>query len=330
VDYHQIFLSLRKDTLQRMKDSYQPKISVIVRCGSRPIEYLERAVGSIARQTFGRFEVILVRYKNLDVSSLSTSNFPEIDEIRVIDCPDGNRSASLWAGLNTIQGECFAILDDDDWWFSDHFERLFHNVPKDRLAHLFAYSGTIMVCSTDQLIVGGGHDKRRLSTFGIRDARQYDNITEAFSSNCFVASRDLLYPELLINPNMDTAEESYLILSLIAESDPRFSFSATSVFDRHTKEHKAILKDSRRKEDELTLQLRTFGGIRPGILAIGNWSSLADLANERQENAAPGDSNYDMPAVLRQITLTCLSLLRDPAKRNKAIDLVSYYLRKGA
>ena len=44
-----------------------------------------------------------------------------------------------------------------------------------------------------------------------------------FASNCFVASRDLLSPALLCDPHMSTAEDSFLILSLVEQCRPHFS-----------------------------------------------------------------------------------------------------------
>ena len=38
-----------------------------------------------------------------------------------------------------------------------------------------------------------------------------------FASNCFVASQDLLSPALLCDPHMSTAEDSFLILSLVEQ-----------------------------------------------------------------------------------------------------------------
>jgi len=77
---------------------------------------------------------------------------------------------------------------------------------------------------------------------------------------------------------MDSAEDSYLILSLLAGVDPVFSYSATSVFDRSLPGQSNFADHPRRREDELTLMLRLAGRRRPRCLpAIDTWKDLAEF-----------------------------------------------------
>jgi hypothetical protein len=281
VQYHQKMSADRARILQSAEKVYLPSISVVLRCGSRPIEYVERAVRSIARQTFGQFEVVLVRHKELDLAPVLDTRFPRIRSFKVVDCAGGNRSVSLWAGLQGVSGEYFSVLDDDDWWFSDHFEQLFQPPPKAPLQGFFAYSGSIAVGQAAHCIDGGGHDQREVHNFGIGSFESWVAVGKAFTVNCFVASSDLLHPDLLLCPGLETAEDTYLILSLLARAQARFSHSATSVYDCSLTDQSSFMEHPKRYDDELTLQLRLFGRQRPPFLPVDAWTSLAQFWMKR-------------------------------------------------
>jgi hypothetical protein len=282
VQYHQMRLADRARILQSAEHVYSPFISVVLRCGSRAIEYVERAVRSISRQTLGQFEVVLVRHKEIDLASVVVARFPRIRSFKVVDCVGGNRSATLWAGLKAVSGEYFSVLDDDDWWFSDHFEQLFQPPPKAPLQGFVAYSGSIVVRQVPHCIDGGGHDQRGVHSFGIGSFESWDSVGSAFTVNCFVASSDLLHPGLLICPGMETAEDTYLILSLLAQSQARFSYSATSVYDRSLTDLSNFIEHPNRFEDELALQVRLFGRHRPPFLPGDAWNSLTQFWMKRR------------------------------------------------
>jgi len=281
VKYHVRVSSDKKNELRKAESIYSPFVSVIVRCGARPLECVERAIRSISGQTYGRFEVILVRYKNLDVGPLIENGCPRIESFHVVDCWGGNRSATLWAGLNAVRGEYFAVLDDDDWWFSDHFEKLFQSWPAAPQERFFAYSGSIVQRAAPGEIDRGSRDRRNIHAFGITSFDSWSAVTGAFASNSFVASSDLLHPNVLRSPDMETAQDSYLILTLVAQADPLFSYAATSIFDRSLPDQSGFAEHPKRFDDELTLQLRLFGKHRPGILPGDAWSSLRAFWTKR-------------------------------------------------
>ena len=276
VRYHQTLTSLRCSELQRAESRYCPRISVIIRCGSRSIEFLRRAVESVARQTYGTFEVIFVRHAELDLSPIIDGQFSRIHSFQIVECLGGTRSKCLWAGLNAVHEEYFSILDDDDWWFSNHFEQLFRPLPQETLPKFLAYSGTIAQWQKPVPIAGGGSDRRELYRFGIHSSNAWKEVTSAFASNCFVASRDLLSPRVLMDPQMDTCEDSYLILSLISQTEPRFSYAATSLFDRSLNGQSDFSQHPQRHEDELTLQLRLLGRDRPSFVPLDAWSVFSE------------------------------------------------------
>jgi hypothetical protein len=275
---------------------HAPLISVIVRCGSRPAGMVRRAVESLARQSYGRFDVILVRHSGMDVSPIASLAFPNIESIRVIDAPAGKHSASLWAGLRAVKGEYFAVLDDDDWVFSSHFEALFHPIASPPPARFFAYSGVIAAEPEPLPIQGGGCDNRRLAHFGIASTEDLFAISGAFTPNCFVASANLLTPALLVDSQLATAEDTYLILSLVAQVDPKFSYAATAVYECGRADQSGFAHHPLRFEDELTVQIRLHGCAtlpRPGLAA--GFAALSKFWKGRPAALAP-----EIPAELIQ------------------------------
>src|SRR5271157_1055011 len=265
-----------------------PLISVIVRCGSRPAGMVRRAVESLARQSYGRFDVILVRHSGMDLSPIVSLASPNLETIRVVDAPAGKHSASLWAGLRAVKGEYFAVLDDDDWLFCNHFETLFHPVASPPPARFFAYSGVIAAQPDPFPVHGGGCDNRRLAHFGIASTGDLFAISGAFTPNCFVASKNLLHPALLEDPQLATAEDTYLILSLLAQTDPRFSYAATAVYECGRADQSGFARHPLRFEDELTIQVRLHGCAnlpRPGLAA--GYAALSKFWKRRPAAEAP-------------------------------------------
>jgi phosphoglycerol transferase len=287
VAHHRRVSEARKAALAAAA-THAPLISVIVRCGSRPVENVLRAVESIARQTYGRFDVILVRHSAMDLAQIAGLGFPNVESIRAIDAPAGKRSTSLWAGLGAVKGEYFAVLDDDDWLFSNHFETLLHPAGSPPPSRFLAYSGVITAQPEPEPITGGGADNRRLSHFGIVRAGDLFGISDAFTSHCFVASRDLLHPALLEDPQLATGEDTYLILSLLAQTDPRFSHAATAVYETGHADQSGFARHPLRGEDDLTIQVRlhTCATLpRPGLM--DGFAALAEFRKRRPAAQAP-------------------------------------------
>jgi len=277
VDYHVEMQAKRRRIVASAKPA--PLISVIIRCGSRPIEVLRRAISSIARQTYGRFELLFVRWQDIDLTEFEASVSEPIDRITVIDCFGQSRSATLWQGLSRISGDFFSVLDDDDWLFDTHFESLFLAAQTPLPERFFAFSGAIREHGCAKEVEAGATDTRELFYFGAALGPGLNSI--GFMSNSFVASRDLLNPALLEDPKMTTAEDSYLILSLLAQVDPTFSFSATSVHDRSGHDHAFVAGGAERFEDLMTLQVRLSGRYRPAFAAKDAWKAMSDAWRER-------------------------------------------------
>ena len=211
-------------------------ISVVVRCGGRPAEVLRRAVKCVADQTVGRYELILVRYKPIALDAIVSEFSRSIESILVVDCFGGTRSNTLWCGLRQAKGKYFAILDDDDMLMPNHFQGLYPMAEGPTTENYFGYTGFIQVRLQPGSAVPEGNrspesmrERRFVAGFGISQCEGFFDQSHFFAPNSFLASTALLDHHLLADPQMATAEDSYLILSLLSKTQAQFNYRATAV-----------------------------------------------------------------------------------------------------
>lgn len=97
-----------------------PRVSVIVTTYNRPRE-LERALNSIAVQTFRDFDIFIVN----DGGEWPRAYSPTVTSdhsVRVIHRNNGGPAAARNTGLAASDSEYIAYLDDDDEWRPNHLE----------------------------------------------------------------------------------------------------------------------------------------------------------------------------------------------------------------
>jgi hypothetical protein len=177
------------------------------------------------------------------------------------------------------------VLDDDDWLFSNHFEKLFQSFPQAPKSRFFAYSGSISHYAEPKPVDGGHEDHRSLLYFE-KNTPDLSSVYSMFASNCFVASQDLLTPALLCDPHMSTAEDSFLILSLVEQARPHFSYAATSVHERGRSDQSDFRQHPTRFEDELTLRIRLGGRQISARSVIDLWDELSSFWKNRIKKEA--------------------------------------------
>jgi hypothetical protein len=214
-----------------------PTVSIIVRCGRRPLSMLRRAVRSLCGQLYPEIAVIFVYCPELDgftkyVDALRASGrFRGISVAHV--AKDACRSTALWRGLQEVQTPFFGVLDDDDELFPDHLQHImevFQAIPEADLV----YSGGIRheeetrsehlpprLRRPDGSFV---EETRALAFFSPFDAHRLLNGENMILSHAFVARSRFLSGEILQDPKLEAAEDLYLYL-LLAAHGARFRFN---------------------------------------------------------------------------------------------------------
>ncbi len=245
-------------------------IDVIVRTGGRAAALLERAIGSLARQTAGRIRVLLVRHGPADAEALQRLIGGALHSVHVIDAPGANRGRAMAAGLDGVLAPYFAFLDDDDYLLDTHFEGLLAAL-KRAPGSTFAYSD---ILAQDE---GSGPGE------GLRVWREgpaqppLGHITDRISVHAFLAERSLLQGVPYARWGLSTAEDALLIASLLARGTPVHAPHATCVYVQGGADASAYLTHPDRAADELTFA-REIAPLRAAIEARFGASKPMDEA----------------------------------------------------
>jgi hypothetical protein len=96
------------------------RVSVIVPLYNKA-SYITRALDSIAAQTFGDFEVIVVDDGSTDSSGQRASAHPD-KRVRVLHQSNAGPGSARNRGIAEAQGDLLAFLDADDEWMPDYLE----------------------------------------------------------------------------------------------------------------------------------------------------------------------------------------------------------------
>jgi hypothetical protein len=213
---------------RRAAPSESPLIDVVVRVGGRPVETVLRAIRSLESQTAGRFRVVFVRYKPLDVSAIIDMTWERIERFDIADCIGGDRATTMSFGLRQITSPYFAFLDDDDFVLPGHFASMIEQVRDAPADRLFAYSGFLHVDEGPNADPDPERETRSINE--LLQPAQGDSFTimGAFAPNGFMASRELIKFIDLDNWTMHTGEDTLMVTVLAAHGEPRFTYRATA------------------------------------------------------------------------------------------------------
>ena len=95
------------------------KISIIIPVYNAS-EYLENCVGSILRQSYSHFEIILVDDGSTDESGSVCDRLSKDDErIITVHTENGGTSAARNVGVKRATGDYITFVDNDDYWMTD-------------------------------------------------------------------------------------------------------------------------------------------------------------------------------------------------------------------
>tara|TARA_Y100000310_G_scaffold121477_1_gene120255 strand:+ start:1876 stop:2658 length:783 start_codon:yes stop_codon:yes gene_type:complete len=99
-----------------------PKVSIVlaVHNGEKTID---RALKSVAKQTYRDFETILVDNNCTDNTLKVAEKYSKTANIRVVECPTPGHPAALNTGIWNSKSAYIARQDDDDYWYPTKLEK---------------------------------------------------------------------------------------------------------------------------------------------------------------------------------------------------------------
>jgi hypothetical protein len=254
-----------------------PLIDVIVRVGGRPISIVSRAIRSIDDQTAGRFRVIFVRYRPIDLTKITGAAWTRIEGFEVVDRLGGGRAATLTAGLKAVSSELFAVLDDDDFWLSGHIAALLHQIEQSVPGRAYAYSGYLIVEEPPAGEPATARERRHIASM-VPAYGSIEKVGATFAPHCWLVSSALIHFIDLEDWTLSTAEDSVLQASLMGRADPLFSYRATACTVRGLDGQSDWSNVPSRDEDVVEYFLRVY--------------SVMDRIENKLR--APSDSNWRM------------------------------------
>jgi phosphoglycerol transferase len=233
-----------KALAQARADDEGPGVSVIIRCGSRPLSVLQRAVASVGAQTHAKVGLILVRFAAVDGfehwlgETRASGRFAFVTE--VLAPGGGVRSAAWWAGLRAVRSEAFCLLDDDDELFKDHLSSLVQVLARDPDCDV-AYSGGVK--QEEDGVYLNHHDRfkgdlqqeikeRRtlqfMDDYNLDRMLRFDNF---ILSHAWLARSRVLTEDVLSDPDLEVGEDVYFYLLLATRCSFRFSGRVSVVWN---------------------------------------------------------------------------------------------------
>jgi len=123
-----------------------PLVSVIVRTKDRP-GLLANALKSIAQQTYGNLEIVVVNDGGQNVRDVVNSLASNIPVVYIHHEKSRGRSAAANSGLKAAHGSYLNFLDDDDVFYPNHVDTL--------VSHLLAKEGKVAYSSVLSVYFNG-------------------------------------------------------------------------------------------------------------------------------------------------------------------------------
>jgi hypothetical protein len=298
------FEDWRDTTGKPRPPSESPTIDVIVRVGGRPASTVLRAITSIDGQSDGRFRVIFVRYKPVELSSITERAWTRIESFDVVDRFGGDRAATMTAGLAAVRNELFAVLDDDDFWLSDHIRWLRSAAEECAPGRVYAYGGYLTVEEGGAAEAGAAGERRKIGSMAPASG-DVASISSGFAPHSWLASSALLRFLPLENWTLATAEDSVLQANLMSRGDCVFTYRATACSVRGSHESSSWATSPTRSEDVFEYYTRVYSSIdrierKFATPARSSWATLngalQQVLQEKLEQASVVSVLGDAPA----------------------------------
>lgn len=249
VPHHERLIAQKQIRRARKGVRKDEGIEFIVRVGDRGAKYVERALDSLAGQTYGPIGVTLVEYGEVENLGQVLKKYESQLHIRILKVPRSRfRSTQLWAGLNAVSSQYFGILDDDDVLHPSHIDSLLQLLEKSESFGV-AYSGSIRVWES-RCLKGEPQPSHELPSepaelayFQPFDLNRLVALDNFITSNAFIA-RSYLLKDLGHDPQLPLLEDLFLLLHLCRKTDFVFSYEATCEFYwAHTRQDNTAFLD---------------------------------------------------------------------------------------
>lgn len=232
-----------------------PTVDVIVRTGSRDVSYLRRALESIFKQSYLRIRILIISFNRHGEVANLISEFTEspFEIVHHSVLGENYRSTAMWDGLRIVSSDYFCFLDDDDRFFPNHIASLVDIAV--RTNHDFVFSGSILAYENEN----NGAETRRMAHFETYNTSRIFTVNNYIASNSYIASRNLLTPDVLVDPRLETGEDFWLIVVLSKKTRfiPSLRVSSEFYWNDKTKENTTYNKSTVFSNDT-RIKVRTF------------------------------------------------------------------------
>lgn len=247
----------------------EPRVEVIIRIGGRDLNYIERCIDSLAKQSHQNLGLIIVAYLEVTGLDLLLNKYKErfVTIKQVVSNVTGFRSTSLFDGIRAVDAPYFCNQDDDDTIHVNHLSSLVSLLESQKKYHV-AYSGCIQVQDEpghyyQQINFSGPmgvkiKENRHLvffDPFQIQRMLRFDNFVQ---SNTWLARKSVLQDADLSDPKLIVAEDMYLYFLFLRLGDFLFSWRVTANWHwRSTSKDNSMMQEDCWAECIERVKLRT-------------------------------------------------------------------------
>jgi glycosyltransferase involved in cell wall biosynthesis len=236
---------------QSLRAVQSGSVSIIIRYGSRPLNYLQRAIQSLKQQTYANIGVVISNFGDASTLDTFVSDLRQEGRFTFVSVisttPNGMRSTPLWAAFQEVKTDYFGVLDDDDELYSTHIADLVRELDAHPVNDV-AYSGVIKCqedgvdCNQHARFNGpknsGVVERRTLHFFDEFDLERMLRWDNFIQSNTWLARSRLLEQDLLReDPNLSVMEDVYFYFVASRTAPFVFSGRATAVWNWRKSSH---------------------------------------------------------------------------------------------
>ena len=134
------------------KNNFSPLVSIVVPVynGSN---YLDKALESALRQSYGNIEIIVVNDGSTDNGATKAVVKKFSKKIRYYEKKNGGVSSALNFGIKKMRGDYFAWLSHDDLIDTDHIENLVNHVSYEENSKDIPFAGFKIIDESGRLLV---------------------------------------------------------------------------------------------------------------------------------------------------------------------------------